>query len=82
MECTTEIDAVAIAVNETEKGHGTAGQGLDAKKALKGLVESCRWRFEEAICETWSRGEWGRSGFANTEERETRKGETDTGGLF
>ena len=25
---------------------------------LKALVESARWRFEEALCETWAKGEY------------------------
>ncbi|KAJ9115628.1 hypothetical protein QFC20_000954 [Naganishia adeliensis] len=29
--------------------------GQEAKKAMRDFVESCRWRLEEAICETWSR---------------------------
>lgn len=32
--------------------------GQEAKKAMRDFVESCRWRLEEAICETWSRGEY------------------------
>jgi exocyst complex component 2 len=29
---------------------------VEVKNVLKGLAESCRWRFEEAICSAWSKG--------------------------
>jgi exocyst complex component 2 len=29
---------------------------VEVKNVLKGLAESCRWRFEEAICFAWSKG--------------------------
>ena len=29
---------------------------VEVKNILKGLAESCRWRFEEAICSAWSKG--------------------------
>lgn len=32
--------------------------GQEAKKAMRDFVESCRWRLEEAICGTWSRGQY------------------------
>jgi exocyst complex component 2 len=31
----------------------------EAGSALRGMMESLRWRFEEALCTTWSRGELG-----------------------
>lgn len=34
----------------------SADLGQEAKKAMRDFVESCRWRLEEAICETWSQG--------------------------
>jgi exocyst complex component 2 len=35
-----------------------AGSQMEVRTVLKGFVESCRWRFEEAICTTWSKGEF------------------------
>lgn len=43
VECVMEIGG-----NEISKEGGDG---------LKALVESARWRFEEALCETWAKGE-------------------------
>lgn len=51
MESVSELDGIGGTI-ENEK----YGSQVEAKNALKALVESCRWRFEEAICETWSKG--------------------------
>lgn len=48
----TELEGIG-GVTSGEK----PGSQNDARNALKGLIESCRWRFEEAICSTWSQGE-------------------------
>lgn len=38
-----------------------AGSQMEVRNVLKNFVESCRWRFEEAICTTWSKGEFAES---------------------
>lgn len=43
MDCVGEIGG-----NEISKEGGDG---------LKGLVENMRWRFEEALCETWTKGQ-------------------------
>jgi exocyst complex component 2 len=54
-----EIDALA----GSNKGQNVTSPvtstdlGQEAKKAMRDFVESCRWRLEEALCATWSRGE-------------------------
>ena len=55
VESAAEIDALA---NSSSAGSSTTSVdlGQEAKKAMRDFVESCRWKFEEAICGTWLRG--------------------------
>lgn len=55
VESAGEIDALT-AGNPGTSSTTSADLGQEAKRAMREFVESCRWRLEEAICETWSRG--------------------------
>ncbi len=57
VECASEIEGFAIASNEERSSSGSVSSTSEAKNVLKNFVESARWRFEEVICETWSKGE-------------------------
>lgn len=55
VECASEIEGFAIASNEERSSSGSVSSTSEAKNVLKNFVESARWRFEEVICETWSK---------------------------
>ena len=52
VETSSELEGIGGTI-EGER----AGNQMEVRNLLKGFLESCRWRFEEAICATWSKGE-------------------------
>ena len=51
VETVADLDGIGTSTESDKSGNQS-----ETKNLLKGLVESCRWRFEEAICSTWSKG--------------------------
>jgi exocyst complex component 2 len=57
VESVAEIEGLEIGGSDPSRAHsGGTSHLVDTKSVLKGLVESVRWRFEEVICESWSKG--------------------------
>jgi exocyst complex component 2 len=54
-ECVAEVNGLEIGDSDGGSSGGFSG-GL---AGLRNLMESARWRFEEAICETWAAGQSG-----------------------
>jgi exocyst complex component 2 len=67
-ECVAEVNGLEIGDSEGGRGSasvsagsggGSSGGFSGGLAGLRNLMESARWRFEEAICETWAAGQSG-----------------------
>lgn len=58
-ECVGEVNALDIGDGDGSRGSSSGSMSGDQQglTGLKNLMESARWRFEEAVCETWAAGQ-------------------------